>query len=75
MKYYAHIGAQIKRVRKQRGLTQVELAERLGTTASDISDIERGQKSCSIDRYVAIAKELSAKLEINLTAEFTLLKS
>ena len=75
MTHYQIIGAQIKRVRKQRGLTQATLAERLGTTASDISDIERGQKSCSIDRYVAIAEELSAKLEINLTAEFTLSKS
>ena len=71
MKYYTKIGEQIRKIRKQRGYTQAELAGRLGTTASDISDIERGQKACSIDRLAAIAKALDAWLDVSLTARNT----
>lgn len=35
-------GAALNRARHELGLTQVELAEKLGTTDRSISDLERG---------------------------------
>ena len=44
MKYpYKHIGRRIRRLRKQFGLTQVQLASRLERHQVYISSIERGQ--------------------------------
>ena len=39
----ADLGRRIVEVRKARGLTQVEMAERLGTTQSFVSKYERGE--------------------------------
>jgi repressor LexA len=39
------LGQEIKRLRKQSGLTQVELAERLGVTQAYITNIENGHRS------------------------------
>ena len=66
MKYYITIGQQIRKIRKRIGMTQAELADQIGTTKSDISDLERGQKSLSIQRLEAIAEKLNADLEIDL---------
>ena len=66
MLHYISIGQQIKRLRKRIGMRQADLAKQIGTTKSDISDLERGQKSCSIDRLAAIAEKLNADLEIDL---------
>lgn len=44
MKYpYKKIGRRIRRLRKERGFTQVELAKRLDRHGSYISAIERGR--------------------------------
>ena len=64
MEHYTEIGRQIKRIRKQQGLIQAELAERIGSTKSDISDIERGRKKVSIGRLGKIGKALGASLEV-----------
>ena len=66
MLHYISIGQQIKRLRKRIGMTQAELAKQIGTSKSDISDIERGQKTISIQRLEAIAEKLNADLEIDL---------
>ncbi|MCD8146365.1 MAG: helix-turn-helix domain-containing protein [Clostridiales bacterium] len=55
-------GKRLQSARKMRGLTQVELAERLGLSSSQhISKIERGEKTCSIDLLV----ELSCVLHVS----------
>ena len=66
MKHYKHIGKQIHRIRKQRGMTQKELAELIGTSKSDISDMENGRKKLSVDRLDNIAIALDAHLNIIL---------
>lgn len=50
---------QIKKLRKARGLTQVELAERAGVTQVYISSLENGtRKNPSLDLLRKLAKAL-----------------
>ena len=48
----------IKAARKGKGLSQVDLAERVGTDQGHISRIENGAKGASIEVLAAIAHEL-----------------
>jgi transcriptional regulator with XRE-family HTH domain len=45
-----------KNLRKEKGLSQVELAEKLGTTQKVVSDYERGRTSPPKERLPLIAK-------------------
>lgn len=54
--------AMIAAARLDLGLTQVELAERLGVTQQHVSMIERG-RSCSADIAVAICRTLGLQLD------------
>lgn len=50
-------GKRIKLIRKQRGMTQSELAEKSGLLQSQISMIERGKRNLSVrvaDKIVAV---------------------
>ena len=42
-------GAALNRARHELGLTQIELAEKLGTTDRSISDLERGKTNPKLD--------------------------
>ena len=53
-------------LRKSQGLTQAQLAERLGRPQSLISAIESGRMSPHIETIVAIARELGHSLRIEL---------
>ena len=55
---YLSIGTRIKKTRKHRGISQVELAERTDRSPSYISYIENGVKSMSLDTLVSIANAL-----------------
>lgn len=48
-----------KNLRKERGLTQQELADRLGTTKSTISMYERGERRPGLDIAEAITDFLA----------------
>lgn len=56
-------GALIREVRARKGLTQLELAQRVGTTQSAISRIERGEESPAVarvaDLLLAMGEELT----------------
>jgi transcriptional regulator with XRE-family HTH domain len=59
------IPAQIKALRKFRGLTQTELAEKAGTKQSAISRIERSEETnWEIETLVKIAEALDARLSL-----------
>ena len=45
-------GAALSRTRRELGLTQIELAEKLGTTDRSISDLERGKTNPKLDTVV-----------------------
>ena len=60
--------AELIRLRKAAGVTQAELAERLGRPQSVISDIESGRRSPRIDTLAATARVLGYDLHVTLAA-------
>ena len=48
-------GERIQKLRKQRGLTQQELADQVGITVSNLSKLERGIQGLSIDLLIELA--------------------
>lgn len=63
------IGARIRQLRLQRGLTQVELAERLGIDQSLISEYERGVVRVHGSLIVGFAKLLKVSTDQLLGVE------
>jgi len=63
------LGENIREIRKQKGLSQEELAFRSGLHRTYISDVERGERNVSIKNIEKIAWALGVKpselLEIN----------
>jgi len=54
------LGRRIKALRKQAGLTQEGLAERVGLNPKYISGIERGRENPTLDTLLRLARELGA---------------
>lgn len=53
------IGENIRALRLKRGMTQEELAERIGVSQSMLCCIERGTKACAMQLGAEIARALS----------------
>lgn len=53
------IGQLIHQIRQERGLTQAELARRLGTSQSAVNRIEHGKQNLSIDTLQRISNTLN----------------
>lgn len=60
--YLKKLGEKVERVRKEKGLTQKQLAEKLGTFHTQIGRIERGEVNVTINSLRRIAKELGLTL-------------
>lgn len=58
------IGKRIAELRKERGLSQVQLAERCGMHQGHIARVELGKYSVGIDTLVNIAEALGCKIDI-----------
>ena len=56
------LGDRIRKLRKKRGWTQVEMAERVGIDRSFLADIERGKRNVSILNLSHISKGLGVTL-------------
>lgn len=56
---YKTLGERIKTARVATGMSQVALAERIGTHRTSLTLIESGQQRCAIHELLAIAKVLS----------------
>lgn len=52
------LGERIKKLREIKGMTQGELGEIVGVNRSQISNIEKGKRSTTVERQVKIAKAL-----------------
>ncbi|MGO2746222.1 helix-turn-helix domain-containing protein [Microbacterium sp.] len=52
------LGAQVREVRRSRGLTQEALAEQLEVTPRYLAGVERGERNLTLDSVDALAKQL-----------------
>ena len=57
------VGKRIKEVRKQKGMSQDELAERVDLSSQYISQIETGRKKGSLPTYNKLAKALGVSID------------
>jgi|GEM_PF-257335 len=55
-------GARLRELRIERGLTQPEIADRVGTSASNISDLERGIKVPTLTTVARLADALDCNV-------------
>ncbi|HEY7003025.1 MAG TPA: helix-turn-helix transcriptional regulator [Gaiellaceae bacterium] len=63
---FAQIAGQVADRRRERGLSQAELAKLVGTTQSAIARLESGGRPPRIDTLLRIANALEADLHIEL---------
>ena len=56
------LGTRIQKLRKARGWTQAEMAERVGIDRSFLADVERGKRNISILNLELIAKGFRVSL-------------
>jgi transcriptional regulator with XRE-family HTH domain len=64
--FFAAIADKVAARRQQRGLSQRELAELVGTTQSAIARLERGGRPPRIDTLLRIADALECDLVVDL---------
>lgn len=60
---YTFIGNQIKIIRKQKKLTQAQLAEAVGISPQFVSKIETGQNIMSLETFIKIADFLEVSTD------------
>ncbi len=60
------ISYQILQLRKKRGLSQLDLAKKIGTNQSNVARIESGQQNCTIKLLDRIANALEVELKVSL---------
>ena len=60
---FVALGKRIKLIRKKRGISQAELAERVGCSAPFISYVESGLKSMSLETFIYIANALGVSAD------------
>ncbi|QVM96425.1 helix-turn-helix transcriptional regulator [Pseudomonas sp. SORT22] len=58
------IGHSIGQMRKRRGLTKVQLAERIGITRQKLSEIEQGSSTVAISFYSRALNALGCDVEV-----------
>ncbi len=64
--FFGRIAAKVAARRTHLGLSQRELAERVGTTQSAIARLERGGRPPRIDTLLRIAEALDCDLTVEL---------
>ena len=67
----SEVGTRIKKARKSQGVSQVELADKLGISVSHMSNIENGKINVGLDIFIDIsaALNISADWLLNGTTE------
>ncbi|MCJ7436716.1 MAG: helix-turn-helix domain-containing protein [Acidimicrobiia bacterium] len=59
------LGAAIRHYRRAAGLSQAELAARVGVHRSYLSDLERGKETEQVRRILHVLKELGVRITID----------
>lgn len=67
-KTLAYLAVNLKRIRKEKGWSQTELAEKIGAHLTHVSRVERGKYTPTIDFVAKAAKALGVSLDF-LVAE------
>jgi transcriptional regulator with XRE-family HTH domain len=57
-KAYATLIAGLRDARKRRGISQVDLAKRIGRQQSHVSKLERGERRLDVLEYVVVARAI-----------------
>jgi transcriptional regulator with XRE-family HTH domain len=57
------VGARVRELRADRGLTQLRLAERAGISRPSIANVEAGRQNVSLRQLCALAAALDVGLE------------
>lgn len=60
--YLQRLADKIRTIRKERGLTQTELAEKLGTNHSYVARMEKGDQDSRITSLISMADALSVDI-------------
>ena len=60
---FESFGDRLARLRKERGITQVELAQRVGIAQPNISDYERGESQPSADFIIKLVEILKVSAD------------
>ena len=63
---YYEIGQRIRRIRKARGLSQEQLAEKIGISVTHMSHIETANTKLSLPVFVELAEALAVKTDFLL---------
>lgn len=61
--FYQHLGRMIRGVRERKGITQSELASRIGLNRTSVSNFEAGRQRFSAQTLARIAAALGVSLE------------
>lgn len=65
---YVDLGQRVRRQRGLLGLTQAELAQKVGVSTSFVGHVERGSRKASLDTMVDLANALGLSLDYLLAA-------
>ena len=68
---YKDFGARVRIIRRKQSLTQEELAEKVGISASFMGHIERGSRIASLETLIALCNALKTSPEYFLTASLS----
>lgn len=60
---YVLLIALLKRARERRGITQIELAKRLGNAQTFVSKVERGERRLDVVELIEFCEALEVPLE------------
>lgn len=60
------VGGEIRRARKEAGLTQAEVAEHLATSPAYVTNVEAGRLNLTLGQLTRIAAALGATLDVKL---------
>ena len=66
---YDEIGQRIRKIRRERRLSQEELAEQAGISTTHMSHIETGNTKLSLPVFVALARALNVRTDSLLSDE------
>lgn len=73
IKMVTEIQAQLNQKRREKGMTQEALAQRLGVTASRVSKWERGDNQLPLEMVSAYAKALGLTIHINVEGDIQMI--